>query len=386
MGRHDLMFVTEENGNVLDGVRKVTYPGPGPQREGTPREVQEFELAAIRAQRVQVVAEGLKKLGFLPDMIIGHHGWGELLNIEDVFPGVPVLGYYEFYYSIYGGDVGFDAEFPTPRELLPRVRAKNAVNLLALNNPGHGQTPTLFQQATYPEWARDKIAVLPEGVYLDLCAPDPAAAAESYEYAGFVVAPGEKLVTYVARDLEPYRGFHIMMRALPRLLRGRPDLKIVLVGGDGVSYGSTLVNMTWREYFMHEVGSVIDPDRVLFPGRMPYGDYVKLLQRSDVHVYLTYPFVASWSLREALACGCTVVASDTDPVHEFVHDGETGVLTPFHDPAALAERVLTVLADRELRQRLGAGARAFAEANLRMEDHLACYEAIIGQLTNQDYI
>ena len=380
-GAHELVFITEENGNNIPGVRRVTYRGPAALREDTHRDAQEFEQAVHRAQLVAAVAGQLKGLGFTPDIIIGHHGWGEMLNLDDVWPGVPLLGYYEFYYKVYDSDVSFDPEFLTGRDGYSRVRAKNTVNLLALNNPGHGQTPTAFQHGTYPAWARPGITVLPEGVNLDTCAPDPEAAGRPFAMEGFTVGPGDKLVTYVSRDLEPYRGFHTMMRALPALLRARPDIKVVLVGADGVSYGAQLQGTTWREYLLNQVGPHLDMSRIHFPGRIAYSIYVSLLQRSDAHVYLTYPFVASWSLREALACGCALVASDTAPVHEFVQDGVNGLLTPCLDPAQLAQRVLQVLEDTDLATRMRAGARTFAERHLRMEDHIAGYKTLISRLT-----
>ncbi|MBC7799952.1 MAG: glycosyltransferase [Gemmatimonadaceae bacterium] len=378
-GQHDLIFITEENANHLAGVRKATYRGPGDLNAGTHRDAQEFEHAVTRAQSVAVVAANLRSLGFMPDIIVGHHGWGELLNLGDVWPGVPLLGYYEFYYNLSGFDVNFDPEFPTAHEALSRVRAKNAVNLLALDNPGHGITPTQFQRSTYPAWARDRIAILSEGVNLDVCRPDPAAAAQPFALGGFTVEPGERLVTYVARDLEPYRGFHIMMRALHPLLRARRDVKVMLVGADGVSYGSRLIDTTWREHLLRQIGP-LDPGRVHFCGRLDYGDYIRLLQRSDAHVYLTYPFVASWSLREALATGCAIVGSDTPPVQEFVTDGTTGLLTPFLDPGALALRIEEMLDDGALNSRLRAGARAYAEQHLRMDDHLVGYGRIMDGL------
>ena len=313
----------------------------------------------------------------MPDIIIGHHGWGELLDLADVWPGVPMLGYCEFYYRVQGSDVDFDPEFPTPPRMLPVVRAKNAVGLLALNGPGQGQTPTRFQLETYPAWARKRIALLPEGVDLDRCRPDPTTRARPFQLGDLCIAPGAKLVTYVARDLEPYRGFHSVMRALPSILAEREDTQAVLVGGDGVSYGGRLAEGTWREWLLRELGDRLPPGRVHFPGRLGYDDYLRLLQRSDAHVYLTYPFVASWSLREALACGCAVVGSDTAPVREFIRDGANGLLAPFLDPAALAGRVLDLLEDAALAARLRAGARRYAEARLRLADHIAGYESLI---------
>ena len=377
---HDVIFITEENGNLIPGVRKAVYRMPAPQPD-THRDAQEFEAGMIRAGLVADVAGSLRTLGFKPDIIIGHQGWGEMLNLQDVFPGVPLLGYFEFFYNLRGYDVNFDPEFPSPVESLSRIRAKNAINLLALSNPGHGQTPTRFQHGSYPAWAQPGITVLPEGVNLDVCRPDPAVFAGPFALPGFEVLPSEKLVTYVARDLEPYRGFHVMMRALPTLLRERADAKVVLVGADGVSYGARVVNSTYREWMMGEVGPMLDASRIHFPGRLEYDVYVRLLQRSDAHVYLTYPFVASWSLREALACGCAIVASDTAPVQEFVQHGATGLLTPFLNPAALTETILSVLADEARSAWLRAGARAYAVTNLRMRDHLVAYHDLINRLT-----
>ncbi len=378
-GRHEAVFITEENANVIPGVRKVTYRVPERSRTVHP-DAADFEAAMARAEAVAATASNLKGLGYRPDMIIGHHGWGEMLNLGDIWPGVPLLGYYEFFYRTEGLDVGFDPEFPLRPEALARVRAKNAVNLLALSNPGWGQTPTLFQHATYPEWARRRIAVLAEGVDLEICRPDPAARSRPLVLNGFRVEPDDTLLTYVARDLEPYRGFHVLMRALPAMQRERRELKAILVGGDGVSYGARLTDTTWRAHLLGQVGGMLDTSRVCFPGKVDYGSFIALLQRSDVHVYLTYPFVASWSLREAMACGCAVVAADTAPVHEFVRDGETGLLTPPLDPARLAERVLGLLADKALAGSLRREARLFAERCLRMDEYLQNYQSLIGKI------
>jgi glycosyltransferase involved in cell wall biosynthesis len=234
---------------------------------------------------------------------------------------------------------------------------------------------------TYPDWAQRSITLLPEGVNLDICHPNPVR--KGVTIAGIRVTPGEKLVTYVARDLEPYRGFHIMMRAIPALLRERRDVRVVLVGGDGASYGARLSRGTWRERFMAEFDRSVDVDRIHFPGRLDYADYLKLLQRSDAHVYLTYPFVASWSLREALACGCAIVASDTGPVSEFITHGRNGILTPFLDPAALAEQISIVLQGGPRVDRMRAAARRYAETHLSMDVYLQHYEQLIARLTNR---
>ncbi|HTU56073.1 MAG TPA: glycosyltransferase family 4 protein [Acetobacteraceae bacterium] len=380
--RDQVVFLAEPNANHISGVRKVVYRLPrGPSRTTHP-DAREFELASLRAETVARTAERVKRLGFTPDIIIGHHGWGELLNIRDVWPAAPLLGYFEFFYHTEGVDVGFDPEFPPDPALYPRVRAKNAVNLLALSLGGHGQTPTRWQRSTFPDWAAREIEILPEGVDLALCKPLAAARRRKLVLGGFSIAPGEKLVTYVARNLEPYRGFHVMMRALPLVLAARQDVRVVLVGGDEVSYGMPPPRGgTWRARMLAELGDKLDPARVHFPGKIDYRHYLALLQRSDAHVYLTYPFVASWSLREALAAGAPVIASDTKPVAEFVRDRRNGLLTPCLDPGLLAERILELLEDTTLARRLGAAARSYAEEHLRMEDHLAAYRDVVRRLT-----
>ncbi len=375
--KHDIVFLTEPNANSIAGVRKLPYRKPDAAPDGTHWVVREFESAARRAEIVGNAAAGLKQLGFEPDIVIGHHGWGELLNIPDVWPRAPLLGYLEFFYHAQGADVGFDPEFPANPADFPRIRAKNATNLLALQLGGQGQTPTDWQLSTYPAWARPKIALLREGVDLDRCRPDPSVRQAPMRIGDIEIAPEHKLVTYVARDLEPYRGFHVMMRALPHLLRARDDIRVVMVGGDGVSYGATPSQGTWRQIMLAQLNGDLDLSWVSFPGRIEYATYLRMLQRSDAHVYLTYPFVASWSLREALAVGCAVVGSDTAPVREFITHRRNGLLTSFFDQRGLADAILEVIEDLALSRRLRRNARRYAEAHLAMPDYLAAYEGLI---------
>ncbi len=378
---NQIVFISEPNANRIEGVRRAFYQAPGGEQPATHPNARDYEQAARRAESVAIAAANLKRLGFQPDIVIGHHGWGELLNLPDVWPDTPILGYYEFYYRTDGQDVGYDPEFPTTPDRFARIRAMNVVNLLALSLEQHGQTPTHWQHTRYPDWAQGRIRVIPEGANLDTCKPDAAVAKQDFSIGDFTVTPRQKLVTYVARNLEPYRGFHVMMRALPQLLRERPDAKVVLVGGDGVSYGAKLSEGTWREHLQRELAGKYDPSRVLFAGQVGYGTYLKLLQRSDAHVYLTYPFVASWSLREALACGCAMVVSDVESVTEFVADGKTGLVVPGLDPARVAGGVLTLLEDTKLARRLRTASRRHAERTLGMAHHIEAYRATIGELT-----
>ena len=378
----DVVFLSEPNANVIPGVRVVPYPKPTPPASSDIHVVaRELDSAARRADVVAHTAGNLKQLGFQPDIIIGHHGWGELLHLPEVWPGVPMLGYFEFYYATHGTDVDFDPEFPASPDDYPRIRAKNAVNHIALNLGAHGQTPTKWQLSTYPAWAQPMLNLLPEGVNLEVCKANPSIRRRSLVVGKTTIKPSDKLVTYVARDLEPYRGFHLMMRALPHLLKARKDIRVVLVGGDGISYGVPPPSGTWREKMLAELGGSFDPSRVSMPGRVDYQTYLSLLQRSDAHVYLSYPFVASWSLREAMAVGCAVVGSDTPTVTEFLTHEKTGLLASFFDPRGLADTVLRVLEDAALSRRLRATARNYAEEHLAMGDYIARYMKLIGKLT-----
>lgn len=375
--RHAIVFITEPNGNHIPGISKATYRIAG-CATGTHPDTREFEIAMQRAAAVAGIARQLHRLDFTPDAIIGHEGWGEMLHLPDIWPAVPRIGYQEFYYNPRNSDVDFDPEFPPPPDVYARIRAKNAVNLISLNNGGRFITPTPFQRATYPDWAQSRITLLPEGVDLQRCRPDPSARPCAFQIGAVTVLPDEVLITYVARDLEPYRGFHVFMRALPRILREHARARVVIVGGDGISYGSDPGAPCWRERMLRELAGQIDPDRLHFTGTLDHARYLTVLRRSDLHVYLTYPFVASWSLREALACGCAILASDTAPVRDFITDGENGVLVPCLDPARLADAALELLADSARRTALRAAARIYAETHLPIGKTLADYAALIG--------
>jgi glycosyltransferase involved in cell wall biosynthesis len=383
---HEIVFMTEPNNNRLFGIRKVTYARPPKSPDSVHRDAGEFDVAMRRAEAAAIGAHRLKMLGFTPDIIIGHHGWGELLNLADVFPGVPMLGYFEFYYRTENADVNCDPEFPLSADRFGGVRAKNAVNLQAFALQQHGQVPTRWQLSTYPEWARGRMHLLEEGVDLTLCRPDPAAFGRTLEIGGMQVLPEQKLLTYVARNLEPYRGFHSFMRALPAILQARPDVVVSVVGGDEISYGAAHPKGPWREVMLAQLRGQLDLSRIHFLGKIPYEFHLKLLQRSDAHVYLSYPFVASWSLREALACGCVVVGGDTPTVTEFVRHNENGMIVPFLDSAAIAQMVLRVLADGALAARLRSAARADAERRLDLNAYLARYRALIEQVAGKQLI
>jgi glycosyltransferase involved in cell wall biosynthesis len=378
---HRIVFIAEPSTFKISSVQNVHYAAPSPKVVHDPR-LGEIDLAFQRASAVHAAALRLQYLGFVPDIIIGHHGWGELLRLPELFPDTPMLGYLEFYYQFDKADAGFDPEFARPSALT--IHTKNTINNIALALRKTCQTPTEWQRSTYPVWAHHRIELIREGVDLTRCRPNPAAKKRTLEIGGMVVEPNDKLITYVARNLEPYRGFHTVMRALPLMLAERLDAKFVLVGGDNVSYGFLPPEYpSWRLAMLNEVR--IDPDRVCFAGVIPYDVYITILQRSDAHIYLTYPFVASWSLREALATGCTVIGSDTAPVSEFITHGANGLLTPCLEPERLSELVLEVLEDWDLRESLSETARRYAERNLDLNETMRRYDTVLTQLVTSRY-
>ncbi len=379
---HEVFFLTAPNANEIPGLRKVNYVPLAASTQGIHPDAVDFETAMIRARSAYETAVRLAGIGMRPDVIIGHNGWGEMLHMKDIWPDTPTIAYFEFFYQTRGLDVDFDPEFPIAQDRRSQVRVKNAINLLGLEAATVGQTPTRFQRSTYPAWAQAKIKVIPEGAALDLFRPDPSASfALPAARRMWTAGSGRRLLTFVARNLEPYRGFHVLMRTLPAILAGNPDLDVVLVGGEGVSYGAACETGSWKTHFLAEVGARLDPDRVFFAGHIDYGEYLRLLQVSSAHVYLTYPFVASWSLREAMAAGCAIIASDTEPVREFITHDLTGLLVPFHDKTALADAVTRMLTDSALAARLRTSARAFAMSHLDMAQHLAAMDGLVERVT-----
>jgi glycosyltransferase involved in cell wall biosynthesis len=289
-----------------------------------------FEAPMVRAvHRGRCIAAGaqrLRRAGFVPDVIFAHIGWGEALFLKDVFPEARLQLYCEFYYRARGSDLGFDPEFPATPDKVLRVRVMNAPLLMSLDVSDQGLAPTRWQHAQFPSGHMPRIAVVHDGIDTDVATPRGR--------------PEDELVTYVARNLEPYRGFHSFMRAIPEIQRRRPRARIVIVGGDEVSYSPRLpAGETYRDRLLKELNGRIDLARVQFLGRVPYAQYLDLLRRSSVHVYLTYPFVLSWSMLEAMSAGCLVVGSHTPPVEEVIRDRENGLLVDFLSPEAIAAKV-----------------------------------------------
>jgi glycosyltransferase involved in cell wall biosynthesis len=348
------------------GVRLVPYSAARGSTPGVHPWVTDFETKVIRAEACYRAALALKAQGFTPDVIVAHPGWGESMFLKEVWPSATMGIYCEFFYREQGADVGFDPEFLAKDSGdVCRVRLKNLNNFLHFEAADAGLSPTHWQASTFPEPFRSRITVVHDGIDTDRLTPRPSVSMTLN--GSLVLTKRDEVITFVNRNLEPYRGYHIFMRALPQLLRRRPNARVMIVGADDVSYGTRPENgQKWKDIFAAEVRpqiSASDWQRVHYLGKVSYDAFVSLLQLSTVHVYLTYPFVLSWSLLEAMSVGCAIVASDTSPLHEAVRHDDTGRLVNFFDVAGLANEICNLLDAPDERARLGANARAFARQN-----------------------
>lgn len=374
---NQVVAIGRDNAKPLPGLRLERYAKPRGPQPATHPFARRYDDGVQHGEAVVRLLEKLKREGFVPDVIAAHPGWGEALFLKDVLPQTPLLNYCEFYYRAFGSDAHFDpSETPTAERVM-RIRALNAMHLLSLESCDAGLSPTAWQRDQFPAAFHDKITVVHDGIDTEQVRPD--ADAKLALPNGRVLTPGDEVVTYVARNFEPHRGFLQAMRAIAILCKRRPKAQFVIVGGDEVSYGTPPPDgQTWREVALKEV--TLDPNRVSFLGKLTYEDYLKVLQVSAAHIYLTVPFVLSWSMIEALAAGCVVVGSTTPPVEEAIENGVTGLLADFFKPEDVAAQVERALDDAPLATRIRRNARELALARYSLKHCLPIHMGLIERL------
>lgn len=352
---NEVVFLTTSRAGDIPGVNKVVYEPAREVHPGVHPYLKGMERAVLYGQAAYRAAAGLKRQGFVPDVICAHSGWGPSLFMGDVFPQAPLVGYYEWYYRARGSSFGFDPRLPLTGDNETEIRVKNAPILLDLAACAAGISPTRWQQSQFPRELRPKIHVLHDGI--DTVFFRPGADRErTLPRLGLDLAAMEEIVTYVATGMEPLRGFPEFMAALALLQKRRPRLHAVIVGEDRVEYDAPRPDgRTYREAALSEHD--FELSRLHFTGRLGFDEYRRVLAASSVHVYLTYPFILSWSMLEAMAAGCTVVGSDTAPVREVVRNGENGLLADFFSPQDIAARVEEALDDPDKRRKMGETAR-----------------------------
>ncbi len=307
----------------------------------------DFEAKVIRGEAFARGARQLRDSGFRPDVVYCHPGWGEALFLKDVFPRSRLVCYAEFYYRSAGLDVGFDGEFsPTSEDDACRMRARNAHTLISLEACDLAIAPTEWQRSTFPAEFRHKIEVVHDGIDTDAIRPQAGVRLRIRE-GGVKLSQDDEVVTFVNRNLEPYRGFPTFMRALPELQRLRPAAQVVIIGGDGVGYGAARKDgRSYKQAMLEELAGQLDAGRIHFVGQVAHAAFIRLLQLSSAHVYLTYPFVLSWSVLEAMAVEAPLIASSTPPVCEVVQSDVNGKLVDFFDAQGLAHAIADALEHR----------------------------------------
>ncbi len=375
LGRHpdnDIRFVTANPRPEweIKGVKKEVFKDEAPAQT----------LAAMqhRGEAVAKVLLNLRKQGFKPDIIVGASGWGSTFFVKDVFPEVPFLGYFEWYYDARLPNARFGRKEPVTLGGRMELRERSQGILSDLASCDHGLCPTGWQKAQFPKEFHPKLSVVHEGINTAYFKPEPG---KKLVLPDLDLSDAKEIVTYTARGFEPYRGFPQFIESIPKILERRPNAHVVIVGQDRICYGPKLPEgQTYKKIMTEKVA--LDPERVHFIEPLPYGKYLEVLQASTVHVYLTVPFVLSWSLLEAMACGCLVVASDTQPVKEVIQDGVNGVLTPFFDTKKLAEKVTACLEYPSFMDKIRENARQTVESRYHQEKMLKELFRIVFGLAN----
>ncbi len=375
---NQVVFATSRREGTIPGVEKVLYKPARAVRAETHHYVRSLESAVLAGQAVYRITGALKQRGFVPDLVCGHSGWGPTFYVKDAFPDAKLLCYFEWYYRARGTDADFLPDSPIGADDACRIRTRNAPILLDLAECDWGQSPTRWQSDQFPEVFRSKISVLHDGVDTDYFQPEAGA---KLVLPDLDLASAREIVTYVARGMEPYRGFPQFMAAAALLLARRPDCHVVVVGEDRVAYGRKLGHgQTYQQKMLAELD--LDRSRIHFTGPLPYGQYRQVLRASSVHVYLTVPFVLSWSMIEALATGCLVVASDTAPVREVIADGRNGLLVDFFAAERLADRVAEGLDHPDRFAEIRAAARRTVLERYDLRDRLADQRRLIEAVAN----
>lgn len=333
-------FVSQTPAGTVAGIRKIAYTLAGGARATTHYCSRTFENAVWHAHAVFEACKSTPDLR--PDLIVGHSGFGSTVFLPELYPGVPIINYFEYFYRPRGSDMDFRTDLPLPSELdFLRVRARNAMILLDIDTCAAGYIPTRYQHSCFPESYQKKLEVIFDGIETDIYYKKPGLERRVGDRA---IPESTRIVTYVSRGFESMRGFDIFMRAAKRIYQQYSDVLFVVVGSDRICYGGDekfTRGKSFREFVLAQ--DTYDLSKFLFTGPVPVPNLVDILSLSDLHIYLTVPFVLSWSLMNALACECVVLGSDTAPVREMITDGHNGLLADFFDPDAFARRAIEVL-------------------------------------------
>lgn len=332
--KNKIVFITANNNIEIPGIKKITYKV---EKQNENEEYLDYYSDAIgHAKAAAEEILKLKEAGFIPDIIYGHD-WGPTIFVKDIFPNVPFLCYFEWFYTTEGADLGFDGRIPNVYTK-SKVRCKNSSILMNLCSCDAGIVPTKWQKTQFPNEFSNKLQVIYDGIDTNLCKPDNSA---TFSIGNLELSQNDEVITYTARGLEPYRGFPQLMMTIKKLQIIRPNVHFVIAGEDKAFYGGNLEGTTYKEFMLDKLN--IETKNVHFVNTLPFEEYLKILQISSAHIYLTYPFVLSWSMLEAMACGCCIIASNTKPVTEIITDNINGLLADFYNIDEIVNKVIFAL-------------------------------------------
>lgn len=350
-----VMFITESQTGEINGITKLVYRTPHKKSHTSQPYLNFFEEAIAQGKEAANIAQSLKNKGYTPDIIYGFSGWGSTMFIKDIFPDVPLICYYEWYANAQNSISDFGGQTPSSEEKF-KIRCNNAHSLISLSACDGGISPTQWQKQQFPKEFHQKIQVIHDGIDTDTCKPDSNATFLIKDKNLELSASGDyEIITYGTKGMEPYRGFPQLMEAAEKILKKRPNAHIVIAGADESHYSPKLANGTYKQQMLKKLD--LDMTRVHFVGILSFWDFVKFLQISSAHVYSTYPYVLSWSILNAMACGCPIIASNTAPVQEVIKDNYNGLLFDFFNVDQLVERIEYALDNRDKMQEIRNNAR-----------------------------
>ncbi|HIK36798.1 MAG: glycosyltransferase family 4 protein [Geminocystis sp.] len=365
---YNVFFATKRKEGEIEGVRKILYQPARQPHPSTHHYVKPLEGQVLEGQAVYRALQALKQKGFYPDIIYGHSGWGATLFMKDLFPKARFVCYFEWFYRAHGSDADFDPNEPLTADDEARIRVKNSSILIDLYTCEAGLSPTHWQKQQFPPEYHSKITVLHDGIDTDYFKPNPENKL-ILPRINLDLSHVSEIVTYVARGMEPYRGFPQLIETIGILQKRRPHTHFVVVGENRVAYGKQPPEgQTYLDIMLKKVP--LDLSRVHFTGRLSYDEYLKVIQNSSAHIYLTRPFVLSWSMMEAMATGCVIIGSDTPPVREVIVDNYNGLLVPFFEPNKIADKVEYALDNPDLMVKIKERARETIVRNYNLKELL----------------
>lgn len=347
---NEIVYITARKDYEIEGIRKVIYELIREVNPESHHYMKFYEESILHGQAALREAIKLRSEGFIPDVIIGH-SWGQSMFIKDIYPEVPYIAHIEWFYNADNSDIDFLGK--PDIDLRAKTRVKNSHILVDMYSCDKIITPTKWQLQQIPKQFQNKASVIHEGVDTGFFRPNDDVV---FEFEDKKFTRQDEIIAYTTRGMEPYRGFPEFMEAASIIQKRRPNCHIIVAGDDRVCYGPKLPEgKTFKGLMLEKFD--FDMSRIHFTGILNYNDYVKILQVASAQIYLTFPFVLSWSMLEAMSCGGVVLASSTPPVTEVIEDNYNGILFNFFTPQEIVDKVEEVLDNKEKYNHLRTNAR-----------------------------